>query len=74
MWRPFHMIGLETSISILSAVLRGEPTGVASAWNADVVATAKRAATAPDIPTVIEANLPYLLAENFIGVSAPAQM
>lgn len=27
MWRPFHMIGLETCISILSAVLRGEATG-----------------------------------------------
>ena len=27
MWRPFHMIGLETSISVLSAVLRKEPTG-----------------------------------------------
>jgi hypothetical protein len=27
MWRPFHMIGLETSISVLSAVLRNEPTG-----------------------------------------------
>jgi predicted homoserine dehydrogenase-like protein len=27
MWRPFHMIGLETSVSVLSAVLRGEATG-----------------------------------------------
>ena len=27
MWRPFHMIGLETSVSVLSAVLRNEPTG-----------------------------------------------
>jgi len=24
MWRPFHLIGLETSISVLSAVLLGE--------------------------------------------------
>ena len=27
MWRPFHLIGLETSVSVLSAVLRNEPTG-----------------------------------------------
>lgn len=33
-----------------------------------------RSHVAPDIPTVIEANMPYLLAENFIGVSAPASL
>lgn len=42
MWRPFHMIGLETSISVLSAVLRGEPTGTAKEFRGDAVATAKR--------------------------------
>ena len=42
MWRPFHMIGLETSISVLSAVLRGEPTGTAREFRGDAVATAKR--------------------------------
>ncbi len=31
-----------------------------------------RAAIAPDIPTVFEEGAPYLVAENFIGVSAPA--
>ena len=31
-----------------------------------------RSHVAPEIPTVIEAGLPYLVAENFIGVSAPA--
>lgn len=41
MWRPFHLIGLETSISVLSAVLRGEPTGTSSRYRADAVATAK---------------------------------
>ena len=41
MWRPFHMIGLETSISVLSATLRGEPTGSALEFRADAVATAK---------------------------------
>ena len=29
-------------MSVASVALRGEPTGVAQAWNADVVATAKR--------------------------------
>ncbi len=42
MWRPFHMIGLETNTSIMSAVLRNEPTGASCFWKADAVATAKR--------------------------------
>ncbi len=42
MWRPFHMIGLETSISVLSAVLRGESTGTSLEFRGDAVATAKR--------------------------------
>lgn len=42
MWRPFHMIGLETSVSVLSAVLRGEPTGTSKEFRGDAVATAKR--------------------------------
>lgn len=42
MWRPFHLIGLETSISVLSAVLRGEPTGCSKEFRGDAVATAKR--------------------------------
>jgi len=40
--RPFHLIGLELNVSIFSAALRGEPTGVPRAFVADVVATAKR--------------------------------
>jgi tripartite-type tricarboxylate transporter receptor subunit TctC len=36
------------------------------------VTSRTRSHIAPDIPTVIEAGMPYLLAENFIGVSAPA--
>ena len=35
------MIGLETNTSILSTVLRNEPTGSSLAWNGDAVATAK---------------------------------
>jgi predicted homoserine dehydrogenase-like protein len=41
MWRPFHIIGLETSISVLSAVLRGEATGTPKEFRGDAVATAK---------------------------------
>ena len=42
MWRPFHLIGLETNTSIMLAVLRNEPTGASSLWKADAVATSKR--------------------------------
>jgi predicted homoserine dehydrogenase-like protein len=42
MWRPFHMIGLETSVSVLSVMLRGEPTGTPVEFRGDAVATAKR--------------------------------
>ena len=38
------------------------------------VTSRARSHVAPDIPTVIEAGFPSLLAENFIGVSAPAQL
>ncbi len=41
MWRPFHLIGLETSVSVLNAVLRGEPTGSSTEYRADAVATSK---------------------------------
>ena len=36
------------------------------------VTSRARSQIAPDIPTVIEAGMPALVAENFIGVSAPA--
>jgi predicted homoserine dehydrogenase-like protein len=42
MWRPFHLIGLEASISVLNAVLRGEATGTPREFRGDAVATAKR--------------------------------
>jgi predicted homoserine dehydrogenase-like protein len=42
MWRPFHLIGLETSVSVLSAVLRHEPTGSAKEFRGDAVAFAKK--------------------------------
>ena len=43
MYKPFHLIGLELSISVLNAALRQEPTGTTRAWRGDAVATAKRA-------------------------------
>ena len=42
MYKPYHLIGLELGISVATVALRGEPTGQATAWRADVVATAKR--------------------------------
>jgi predicted homoserine dehydrogenase-like protein len=42
MYKPYHLIGLELNISILSAVLRGEPTGQARVFRGDVGAVAKR--------------------------------
>ncbi|MBV7483032.1 NAD(P)H-dependent oxidoreductase [Bordetella sp. BOR01] len=42
MYKPYHLIGLELGISVASVGLRHEPTGSASGWHGDVVATAKR--------------------------------
>jgi predicted homoserine dehydrogenase-like protein len=42
LYKRWHLIGLEVGMSVASVALRGEPTGVAIGWNADVVATAKR--------------------------------
>ncbi|MBU0589687.1 MAG: Gfo/Idh/MocA family oxidoreductase [Gammaproteobacteria bacterium] len=42
LYKRWHLIGLEVGVSVASVALRGEPTGVATCWNADVVATAKR--------------------------------
>ena len=42
LYKRWHLIGLEVGVSVASVALRGEPTGVATAWNADVVATATR--------------------------------
>jgi predicted homoserine dehydrogenase-like protein len=43
LYKRWHLIGLEVGMSVASVALRGEPTGVAIGWNADVVAAAKRA-------------------------------
>lgn len=42
LYKRWHLIGLEVGMSVASVALRGEPTGVATGWQADVVATAKR--------------------------------
>src|SRR4051794_8773900 len=49
MYKPYHLIGLELGISVLSAALRGEPTGQSRAFNGDVVAVAKRALSAGEM-------------------------
>ena len=41
LYKRWHLIGLEVGMSVASVALRGEATGVATCWNADVVATAK---------------------------------
>ena len=49
MYKPYHLIGLELSISILNAALRREPTGSCRAWRGDAVAVAKRALKAGEM-------------------------
>jgi predicted homoserine dehydrogenase-like protein len=49
MYKPFHLIGLELSISVLNAALRGEATGSTREWRGDVAATAKRALKAGEM-------------------------
>jgi len=49
MYKPFHLIGLELNMSILSAALQNTATGSTQSFNADVVATAKRDLKAGEI-------------------------
>jgi predicted homoserine dehydrogenase-like protein len=42
LYKRWHLIGLEVGISVASVGLRREPTGCATGFRADVVATAKR--------------------------------
>src|SRR5438874_6655820 len=42
LYKRWHLIGLEVGISVASVGLRGESTGAAVCFNADVIATAKR--------------------------------
>jgi predicted homoserine dehydrogenase-like protein len=49
MYKPYHLIGLELNISIMSAALRNEPTGQPREFRGDAVAVAKRALAAGDV-------------------------
>ena len=49
LYKRWHLIGLEVGISVASIALRGEATGAATCFNADVVATAKRDLAAGDL-------------------------
>src|SRR5438874_489699 len=49
MYKPSHLIGLELGISVASAALRREPTGCATGWRGDCVATAKRVLRAGEV-------------------------
>ncbi len=42
LYKRWHLIGLEVGVSVASVALRREATGVATCWQSDVVATAKR--------------------------------
>ena len=47
-YKPYHLIGLEVGVSVLSAALRGEPTGAPAGFVGDAVAVAKRRLRAGD--------------------------
>src|SRR6266850_991734 len=49
MYKRWHLIGLEVGISVASVGLRREPTGCATGFRADAVATAKRDLRAGEI-------------------------
>src|ERR1700749_1365490 len=49
MYKPYHLIGLELNISVLSAAVRGEPTGQPQGFRGDAVAVAKRDLRAGEI-------------------------
>jgi predicted homoserine dehydrogenase-like protein len=49
LYRPVHMIGLELGVSVASVALRNEPTGAATGFRSDVVATAKRTLKAGEV-------------------------
>ena len=51
LYKRWHLIGLEVGISVASVGLRGEATGTAIGFHADVVATAKRDLKAGELST-----------------------
>jgi predicted homoserine dehydrogenase-like protein len=49
LYKRWHMIGLEVGVSVASVGLRGEPTGCATGFRADAIATAKRPLKAGEV-------------------------
>ena len=49
LYKRWHLIGLELAVSVASVGLRGEPTGVATGFRADVAAIAKRPLAAGEV-------------------------
>jgi predicted homoserine dehydrogenase-like protein len=49
MYKPYHLIGLELGVSVLSAALRREPTGQPRGFRGDAVAVAKRTLSAGEM-------------------------
>jgi len=49
LYKRWHLIGLEVGISVASVGLRSEPTGCATGFRADAVATAKRSLKAGEV-------------------------
>ncbi len=70
MHKPFHLIGLELGISVLSAALRGEPTGQTRGWIGDVAAVAKRPLRAGEI---LDGEGGYTVWGKLLGAAQSAQ-
>lgn len=74
MYKPFHLIGLELSISVLSAALRNEPTGQSREMRGTVASIAKRDLSAGDVLdgeggyTVWGQALPLNVAQNALPI------
>jgi predicted homoserine dehydrogenase-like protein len=74
MYKPFHLIGLELSISVLSAALRNEPTGQSLEMRGTVASIAKRDLSAGDVLdgeggyTVWGQALPLNVAQNALPI------
>jgi predicted homoserine dehydrogenase-like protein len=66
LYKRWHLIGLEVGISVASVGLRGEPTGCATGFRADAIATAKRALKPGEI---LDGEGGYTV----VGKLAPAQ-
>jgi predicted homoserine dehydrogenase-like protein len=49
LYKRWHLIGLELAVSVASVGLRGEPTGAAASFRADVPAMAKKDLAAGDV-------------------------